>query len=1007
MAPSKVSINRMSHDVKVLLDGPPVGISAWLPCENNAATVEAQIMGPEGTPYAGGLFQLRILFPDRYPHEPPNVKFKTKVYHPNISHDGNICLSTLNMPPKARELKTHPHLFRSRAEEWTRKYANPDGCLAAAVAISSIGGQPSAITAGQSGAGAQEKAGMNLVQGTGQEKEPVLPAATGGRANTDEPEVSRGGPASLGSLSAAQPFGQATAIAAGKGEMPTRARNRVAVREAAVIELAEANPKESSESKAVDFDSTVYNSANLGNGTILYDARAAEASTSSETASVSEIGNGNGKENGVSTNGVHASTSSNSNGNGVVAASSPPVDAPAAPSKPAAPSPPVSEVAPMSTVSLDNAMDPQAGGQIETVAATAPEAKKPTTAAGTPYSNPGGRWSQFKTYSVFQRTFEIWSFAFQFAWRYVLLNQKFTYGKEGMVPEAVSARKKELAIWLREGLVRLGPTFIKIGQQFSTRVDVLSPEFVKELEKLQATAWLRHDNVPPFDREAARSILEASLGKPVEEVFEEFEMEPIAAASLGQVHLARLRSGQRVVVKVQRPGLKDLFDIDLKNIRALAVWLQKVDPKTDGAARDWVAIYDECSRILYQEIDYRLEGKNADRFRENFADVEWVKVPKVYWEYSGQEVLVLEYVPGTKINDGPAIDRLGLDRKRLARLSVESYLQQILRHGFFHADPHPGNVAVDPANGGRLIYYDFGMMGSLAPEVKSGLLELFYGVYNRDPDRCLEALTTMGVYLPTGDKTAVRRTAEFFLKGFQERLDSQRAEREAKGVDYNKSFKPQRTKASAGSFREERHDEAKERRRQILASIGEDLLLAANDQPFRFPATFTFVVRSFTVLDGIGKSLDPRFDISEIAAPYARELLLEGNPVGSKLQREFKKGLENQNRALKNLFVGPNKIDDIAVTMQRLERGDLKLRVRALEAERALTRVQAWQRVIAAALAASTLVNIGTVLSVSALTTGATASFVGAALFGFMLLKNYLKVLQLEKKELQLSGQTV
>lgn len=134
------------------------------------------------------------------------------------------------------------------------------------------------------------------------------------------------------------------------------------------------------------------------------------------------------------------------------------------------------------------------------------------------------------------------------------------------------------------------------------------------------------DNVPAFETQTALRILEENLGAPPSEVFAEFEEQPIAAASLGQVHLARLRTGERVVVKVQRPGLKDLFDIDLKNIRALAVWLQKVDPKTDGAARDWVAIYDECSRILYQEIDYTLEGRNADLFRENFQNVDWIKV---------------------------------------------------------------------------------------------------------------------------------------------------------------------------------------------------------------------------------------------------------------------------------------------------------------------------------------------------------------------------------------------
>ncbi|WIA38180.1 hypothetical protein OEZ86_001530 [Tetradesmus obliquus] len=635
---------------------------------------------------------------------------------------------------------------------------------------------------------------------------------------------------------------------------------------------------------------------------------------------------------------------------------------------------------------IDEEQNAEAAGQLELAAATS--GRKQRTAAGTPYKAPGGNWSKFKTYSVWQRTCEIWAFAFSFAWRYFLLNQKWTYPKKqgGMTPAAVSARKSELAVWLREGLVRLGPTFIKIGQQFSTRVDVLSPEFVKELEKLQ-------DNVPPFETQTALRILEDNLGAPAGEIFAEFDEVPIAAASLGQVHLARLKTGERVVVKVQRPGLKDLFDIDLKNIRALAVWLQKVDPKTDGAARDWVAIYDECSRILYQEIDYTLEGRNADRFRENFAKLDWVKVPKVYWDYSTPEVLVLEYCPGTKINDGPALDAQGLDRQRLARLAVESYLQQILNHGFFHADPHPGNVAVDAEGGGRLIYYDFGMMGSIPGGVRGGLMELFYGVYERDADRCLDALITMGVLVPTGDRLAVRRTAQFFLNSFQERLVQQKKEKEVKGEEYNKDYKPQRSK-----------DEAKERRKAILSSIGEDLLLAANDQPFRFPATFTFVVRSFTVLDGIGKSLDPRFDISEIAAPYARNLLLEGTPQFAALQKDFGKRWANQNRAVKNLFRGPNQIEDIAGTMQRLESGDLKLRVRALEAERALGRVQAWQRVVSCALVASTLVNVGTVLSVSAMATGAGLSFAGAGVFGLLLLSNYLKVVKLEKKEAQLAG---
>lgn len=285
-----------------------------------------------------------------------------------------------------------------------------------------------------------------------------------------------------------------------------------------------------------------------------------------------------------------------------------------------------------------------------------------------------------------------------------------------------------------------------------------------------------------------------------------------------------------------------------------------------------VAVYDECARILYQEIDYNQEANNATRFSQNFKDYPWVKVPKIYWDLTSTTVLTMEYAPGIKINKADELDRAGLDRKQLAKYAVESYLLQILKFGLFHADCHPGNLAVSAD--GKLIYYDYGMMGQLPPNARGGLVKLFYGVYDKDADKCLDALLEMGVLVPTtNDKTAVRRTAEFFLKSFQSRLDTQSSEREAKGAEYNKDFKPQRSK-----------DEAKERRRQILSAIGEDLLSVAQDQPFRFPSEFTFLVRSFTVLDGIGKSLDPRFDISEIAAPYARELLLEARPQFARTQ---------------------------------------------------------------------------------------------------------------------------
>ncbi|KDO59966.1 hypothetical protein CISIN_1g0041152mg, partial [Citrus sinensis] len=285
------------------------------------------------------------------------------------------------------------------------------------------------------------------------------------------------------------------------------------------------------------------------------------------------------------------------------------------------------------------------------------------------------------------------------------------------------------------------------------------------------------DQVPPFPSETAVSIVEEELGAPLDDVFERFDVEPIAAASLGQVHRARLK-GEEVVVKVQRPGLKDLFDIDLKNLRVIAEYLQKIDPKSDGAKRDWVAIYDECASVLYQEIDYTQEAANAELFASNFKDMDYVKVPTIFWEYTTPQILTMEYVPGIKINRIQSLDELGVDRKRLGRYAVESYLEQILSHGFFHADPHPGNIAVDDVNGGRLIFYDFGMMGSISPNIREGLLEAFYGIYEKDADKVLQAMVQMGVLVPTGDTTAVRRTAQFFLNSFEERLAAQRKERE-------------------------------------------------------------------------------------------------------------------------------------------------------------------------------------------------------------------------------------
>ena len=610
-------------------------------------------------------------------------------------------------------------------------------------------------------------------------------------------------------------------------------------------------------------------------------------------------------------------------------------------------------------------------------------------------SEPPLNFDRLKSVGTFVRTLEIWSFVFAFVFRRVALELKFTY-KGGFTEAKKLERTEKLANWLRLGLLRLGPTFIKIGQQFSTRVDVLSKPFIRELEKLQ-------DRVPPFPTSLAKQIIAEELGKPVEDVYEDFQEEALAAASLGQVHLAKLKStGEQVIVKVQRPGLKEIFDIDLKNLRVIAQWLQKVDPKTDGAARDWVAIFDETARVLYDEVDYQNEANNAQEFAKQFEDTEWIKVPKIYTQYSKKRTMCMEYSPAIKINDSEAIKKIGVDPDRMARLAVEAYLLQVLRFGFFRADPHPGNVAVDvgdPEGKGRLVIYDYGMMGRIKPQVRSGFLDLFYAIFEKNSDSAVKALSKMGVLVDTGsDLTAVKRTADFFLGSFDERVENQEKQREENKEEYEAEFKKQRTK-----------EEKKARRKQILSNIGEDLLVVSKDQPFRFPAELTFVVRAFSVLDGIGKSLNKKFDIGEISAPYARNLLIEDNPSSLPpqvvaRQRDFQRRFDRQNKAIINLFKGPDAIDDIAETVRAIERGKLKIRVRALEAERAIERVAAMQQVMLKAMVALSAVNVGVVLYVSGLVLQAKIGFGLSAAFGLQAIAAQAKLTKLVKKEAQYSG---
>jgi predicted unusual protein kinase regulating ubiquinone biosynthesis (AarF/ABC1/UbiB family) len=495
------------------------------------------------------------------------------------------------------------------------------------------------------------------------------------------------------------------------------------------------------------------------------------------------------------------------------------------------------------------------------------------------YSDQAYRWNR-GNYSRQRRFLDIWAFVLLllFAqWRY---GKAWTY-RNGMTDTNRALRRRLMAVWIRETLLDLGPTFIKVGQLFSTRADLFPSEYVEELSKLQ-------DKVPAFSYEQAKAIVEQDLGKPIQELFYRFDPIPIAAASLGQVHRAQLHSGEEVVVKVQRPGLVKLFQIDLAILKGITRYFQ--NHPSWGRGRDWLGIYEECCRILYEEIDYLNEGRNADTFRRNFRSEDWVNVPRVYWRYASPRVLTLEYLPGIKISHYEALEAAGLDRKTIAQLGARAYLMQLLNDGFFHADPHPGNIAVSPV--GQLIFYDFGMMGQVKPVTREKLLDTFFGIAQKDGDRVVASLVELGALAATDDMGPVRRSVQFMLDNFMD-----------------KPFEA-----------------------QSVSAISDDLYEIAYGQPFRFPATFTFVMRAFSTLEGVGKGLDPDFNFMEVAKPFAMQLMTNGSDTGGLFSELGRQAAQVSSTALGL----PRRIED---TLDKLERGDLRVRVRSIETDRILRRL--------------------------------------------------------------------
>lgn len=498
------------------------------------------------------------------------------------------------------------------------------------------------------------------------------------------------------------------------------------------------------------------------------------------------------------------------------------------------------------------------------------------------YGDKAYRWNH-ENYSRLRRTYDIQSFVWLLVFSQWLYKKPWSY-PGGITEEKQKLRRRSQAVWIRDTLLDLGPTFIKVGQLFSTRADLFPTEYVEELSKLQ-------DKVPAFSYEQAKAIIEQDFGKPIQTLYRSFDPIPLAAASLGQVHRAQLHSGEEVVVKVQRPGLLKLFKIDLAILKGITRYFQN-HPEW-GRGRDWLGIYDECCKILYEEVDYLNEGRNADTFRRNFRRENWVYVPRVYWRYASPRVLTLEYLPGIKISHYEALEAAGLDRKALAQMGAKAYLHQLLNDGFFHADPHPGNIAVSAD--GSLIFYDFGMMGQVSILTREKLLEVFFGVAQKDGDRVVASLVELGALTQADDMGPVRRSVQFMLDNFMD-----------------KPFE-----------------------NQSVSAISDDLYEIAYGQPFRFPATFTFVMRAFSTLEGVGKGLDPDFNFMEVAKPFAMQIMANGNPSSdaNSILSEFGRQAAQVSSTALGL---PRRIED---TLDKLERGDVRVRVRSIETDRILRRL--------------------------------------------------------------------
>ncbi len=486
----------------------------------------------------------------------------------------------------------------------------------------------------------------------------------------------------------------------------------------------------------------------------------------------------------------------------------------------------------------------------------------------------------FNPFKSFIRAIRIWQVVVMLA-LYLWFDSKGWSYLKGKNKLNKQIRQTKRAKWLKKELLKLGSAFIKLGQLLSARPDILPSGWIAELSDLQ-------DKVPPFSFSKAQEVIESELPLACNGIVD-IEEKPLGAASLAQVHRAKLDNGRDVVLKVQRPGLQRLFRLDLEVMQQVAFFVQLIPRWSTG--RDWVGIAKECKKVLLKELDFRIEAQYAARFRQQFLDDPNIIIPSVIWEFSTQKILCLDYIPGIKINDIKKLKEKGIDPSKIAEIGAASYLQQLVKYGFFHADPHPGNLAV--SSNGSLVFYDFGMMGLISTSLRERISYMVSAAAKRDASSLVKEFQEAGLIASDIEIGPVRRLVRIMLK---EALTP--------------PFSP-----------------------NIIEKLSGDIYDLVYGKPFRLPPNLIFVMRALSTFEGVGRSLDPSFNLMSIAQPYFLPLMTSGNSNTNDLINE----IGRQVGALSSKAVGiPKRLDE---NLERLEQGDLQIQVRMGESDRQFRRM--------------------------------------------------------------------